>query len=66
MDVTEDKRKLRAFATVASASALQRAADRIKNVRAAEVVVMVVCNEERATSNAENEELKLQVESCLE
>jgi hypothetical protein len=41
-------RKLRAFATVASALALQRAAARRKNVRAAaEVVVMVVlCNEE--------------------
>ncbi len=31
-----------AFATVASASALQRAADRSKNIRAAEVVVMVM------------------------
>ena len=40
-------RKLRAFATVASASELQRAAARRKNVRAPEVVVMVVlCNEE--------------------
>ena len=35
-------RKLRAFATVASASELQRAAARRKNVRATEVVVMVV------------------------
>ena len=66
MDVTEDKRKLRAFATVASESALQKAAARRKNVRAAAVVVMVVvcnCNEEQQ-SNAD--ELKLQVESCFQ